>query len=194
MTLSYIWTAMVAFALITAIFTGRTELLTQAALQGAAGGVTLVISMAGALCLWMGLAKVMEKSGITGLLAKLLRPLLGRLFPRAAKDDIAMGHICGNFTANLLGLGNAATPMGISAVKRMKELSGTSAATDEMCRLIVINTASVQLIPSTVAAVRAAHGAAAPFDILPAVWVTSLLSVSVGLLGAMLFAGRPRHG
>ena len=93
----------------------------------------------------------------------------------------AFGNLCGNFTANLLGLGNAATPMGIAAVEKMKQ---GDTATDEMCRLIVLNTASIQLLPTTVAAVRASLGAAQPFDILPAVWVTSLLSASAGVLAA----------
>ena len=102
-----------------------------------------------------------------------------------------MGYLCANVSANLLDLGNAATPMGIAAVKRMQELAHTRTATDEMCRLIVMNTASIQLLPTTVAAVRASLGAAAPFDILPAVWVTSALSVTAGLLAARIFRRLP---
>ena len=117
-----------------------------------------------------------------------LRPLLGRLFPAAARDAQALEKISGNFTANLLGLGNAATPLGIAAVQRMHRLSGGAAASDEMCRLIVLNTASIQLLPTTVAALRASAGAARPFAILPAVWLTSLGSVTVGLLAVGLFA------
>ncbi len=174
--------------------TGSAGALAAAAMEGAQSGVTVTLSMAGALCLWTGLAEVMEKSGVNRLLARFFRPLLGRIFPETAKDSEAMGHLCGNFTANLLGLGNAATPMGILAAQRMQVLSGREEATDEMCRLVVMNTASIQLIPSTVAAVRASLGSAAPFDILPAVWLTSLLSVSAGLLSARLFAGRNRRG
>ena len=129
----------------------------------------------------------MEKAGFLHTLAKLLRPVFRRLFPQASRDEQAMGYLCANVSANLLGLGNAATPMGIAAVKRMQALSHSHTATDEMCRLIVMNTASIQLLPTTVAAVRASLGAAAPFDILPAVWITSALSVTAGLLAAGLF-------
>ena len=115
-----------------------------------------------------------------------MRPVFRRLFPQASRDEQALGYLSANVAANLLGLGNAATPLGIAAVKRMQTLAGTREATDEMCLLIVMNTASIQLIPSTVAAVRAANGASAPFDILPAVWITSACSVTVGILAAKL--------
>ena len=193
MILAYVWTGAVLLSLAVGLFTGQAHELAAAAVEGAQQGITVTLSMAGGLCLWTGLAEVMEKSGVSRLLSRLLRPLLARLFPEASEDPEAMGSLCGNFTANLLGLGNAATPLGIRAVERMKTLSGGDAATNEMCRLIVMNTASIQLIPSTVAAVRASLGSAAPFDILPAVWATSLLSVSAGLLAAGLFAGR-HHG
>lgn len=99
-----------------------------------------------------------------------------------------MAAVSGNLSANLLGLGNAATPLGIRAARRMA-LGAEGTASNELCRLVVLNTASVQLLPTTVAAVRAGCGAAAPFDILPAVWISSLLSVSVGLLTARLWSG-----
>jgi len=194
MILAYIWTAAVVFSLGAGFCTGSAGELAAAALEGAQNGITVTLSMAGALCLWTGLARVLESSGITALLTRLMRPFLGRLFPGAARDPGAMGHLCGNFIANLLGLGNAATPLGIAAVRRMKELSGSDDATDEMCRLIVLNTASVQLLPTTVCALRAGAGAARPFDILPAVWLTSLLSASAGVLAAVLFSRGRRHG
>ena len=127
---------------------------------------------------------VLRAGGLQRRLAALLSPLLGRIYPTAARDPETMESLCGNATANLLGLGNAATPLGIAAVRRMQALSGGRAATDEACRLIVMNTASIQLLPTTVAALRAGLGSASPFAILPAVWATSLLSVSAGLLAA----------
>ena len=118
-------------------------------------------------------------------MAALFRPLMRRLLPQASRDAETMAAVSGNLSANLLGLGNAATPLGIRAARRMA-LGAEGRATDELCRLVVLNTASVQLLPTTVAAVRAGCGSAAPFDILPAVWVSSILSVSVGLLAARL--------
>ena len=188
MLLSYVWIIMVILSIFCSILTGRTAQTGSAALIGAQNGVTLALSLCGSLCLWSGFAKLTEKSGLARRFSALLRPLLSRLFPEASRDPSALQDLCGNLTANFLGLGNAATPMGISAVRRMHALSGKPDASDEMCRLIVLNTASIQLIPSTVGAVRASLGSARPFDILPAVWTASLLSVLAGLAAAKLLA------
>lgn len=192
MLLSYVWIIMVILSIFCSILTGRTAQTGSAALIGAQNGVTLALSLCGSLCLWSGFAKPTEKSGLARRFSALLRPLLSRLFPEASRDPSALQDLCGNLTANFLGLGNAATPMGISAVRRMHALSGKPDASDEMCRLIVLNTASIQLIPSTVGAVRASLGSARPFDILPAVWLTSACSVTAGLLAARLFSRRWR--
>ena len=133
----------------------------------------------------------MERAGLTASLGKLLRPLLRRLYPHTGVD--ALDLISANLSANLLGLGNAATPPGIQAVQRMQAASGSESATDDMCRLIVMNTASVQLIPATVAALRQSAGAARPFDLLPAVWLTSVCSVCAGI-GAAWVLGRVWRG
>ena len=188
MLLSYVWIIMVILSIFCSILTGRTAQTGSAALIGAQNGVTLALSLCGSLCLWSGFAKLTEKSGLARRFSALLRPLLSRLFPEASRDPSALQDLCGNLTANFLGLGNAATPMGISAVRRMHALSGKPDASDEMCRLIVLNTASIQLIPSTVGAVRASLGSARPFDILPAVWLSSACSVTAGLLAARLFS------
>lgn len=192
MLLSYVWIIMVILSIFCSILTGRTAQTGSAALIGAQNGATLALSLCGSLCLWSGFAKLTEKSGLARRFSALLRPLLSRLFPEASRDPSALQDLCGNLTANFLGLGNAATPMGISAVRRMHALSGKPDASDEMCRLIVLNTASIQLIPSTVGAVRASLGSARPFDILPAVWLTSACSVTAGLLAARLFSRRWR--
>ena len=125
---------------------------------------------------------------LTEGLCRLISPPLSLLFPRLRKEKKAMELISMNVTANLLGLGNAATPMGISAAKGMSRLGREDEAGDELCRFVVLNTASVQLIPTTAAALRGAAGAAAPFDILPAVWLSSAASVCVGLCAAYLLA------
>lgn len=181
-----VWVLLIGLAVIASILDGSVGVLSPAAMEGAAEAIKLSLSLAGALCLWSGLAKVMERAGLTNYIARFMRPLFRRLFPQASRDPQAMGAISANVAANLLGLGNAATPLGITAVKRMQALSRTTEATDEMCLLIVMNTASIQLLPTTVAAVRAANGAAAPFDILPAVWLTSICSVSAGICAAKL--------
>lgn len=186
--MGYFWVGMLCFSLLSALLTGKSGVLTPAALEGAQNAVHLCISLGGAMCLWSGLAKVMERAGLTEKLGRLLQPVFHRLFPQAAQDSLATGYLTANVSANLLGLGNAATPMGIAAMKRMQILSGQKTATDEMCRLIVMNTASIQLLPTTVATLRATHGATAPFSILPAVWVSSLCSVTAGLLAAWLLA------
>ena len=184
MVMSYIWTGMMAISLFAAMLTGKGGLLSAAVSQGAQAGITLIVSLSGSICLWTGVGKLMESSGITGGLSRLLQPVLGRLFPSVRHDNQLACSLSANVCANLLGLGNAATPMGIQAAKRLALHSQNGTASDELCRLIVLNTASIQLIPANVAAVRSALGCAAPFDILPAVWVTSLCSAGLGVTAA----------
>ena len=183
MVMSWIWTGLLLISVVFSLFTGQGQALAASVLQGAQAGVTLAISLAGSICLWTGIGKLMEQAGITGHLSRLLRPLLNRVFPSTKSDATLAGDLSANICANFLGLGNAATPMGISAARRMKR--GDS-ATDELCRLIVLNTASIQLIPANVAAVRSSLGCGSPFDILPAVWITSLCSASLGVTAAWL--------
>ena len=184
MVLSWIFTVIVTVSVLCAVILGHGPQLAAAIPQGAQNGVTVSISMAGAICLWTGVGRLMEKAGITGGISKLLKPVLRRLFPSSQKDPQLANSLSANICANLIGLGNAATPMGIQAVKRFSRYSKPGEASDEMCRLIVLNTASIQLIPATVAAVRSSLGALSPFDILPAVWITSLCSAGLGLLCA----------
>ena len=186
MIMSYLWTGMVVVSLLVSLLNGTGANLSSAILEGASSAITLGLSIVGPLCLWSGLAVVMENSGISSFLARVMSPVLQRLFPRSYADSKAANLISANVSANLLGLGNAATPLGIAATRRMKELSSTSYANDELCLLIVMNTASIQLIPTTVAAVRSSLGAASPFDILPAVWLTSLCSVGAGIMAAKI--------
>lgn len=186
MVMSWIWTALVGISVLAALILGNGSALAAAVPQGAQAGITLAISIAGSVCLWSGVGKLMEHCGITAMLSRLLRPVLGRLFPSCREDSSLAGSLSANVCANLLGLGNAATPMGIQAAKRMAEKKNDGIAHDELCRLIVLNTASIQLIPATVAAVRTGLGCASPFDILPAVWVTSFCSAGMGLCAAYL--------
>ena len=186
MVMSWIFTGIVLVSVIFAALLGNGSALSAAVTQGAQAGITLAISLAGSICLWTGVGKLMEAAGLTAKLSQLLRPLLHRIFPSTRTNASLAGTLSGNICANFLGLGNAATPMGIQAVRLMQNPNRPGVASHEMCRLIVLNTASIQLIPANVAAVRASLGCATPFDILPAVWVTSLCSAAMGLAAAFL--------
>ena len=186
-TMTIIWTGMVAVAVLCGLATGRGPEVAAAAMEGTGAAVELALSIAGMMCLWTGVMEVMRRSGLSEKLSHLLGPVLRRLFPQVAGDRGIMDSICANVSANLLGLGNAATPLGLEAARRMSRLSpGT--ASDSLCMLVVCNTASIQLIPTTVAAVRSAAGSAAPFDILPAVWLASGISVGVGILACRILS------
>ena len=185
MAMTWIWTGMVVLSRGFGLITGQLDAVADAAMDGAASAVELSVSMAGVLCLWSGVMEIMNVCGLSNRLARLFRPLLRRLMPEASRDEKTLAAVSANVSANLLGLGNAATPLGIQAARRMARGCGGTAS-DELCLLVVVNTASIQLLPTTVAAVRAASGAAAPFDILPAVWISSVASVSAGILAAKL--------
>lgn len=191
MVMSWVFTAFILVSIIFSAISGQP--LSGAATQGAQAGLTLAISIGGSLCLWSGVGHLMEVIGLTEALSRLMRPLLHRLFPSTKSDRKLRGSLSGNICANLLGLGNAATPMGIQAAKRLASSSPDGRANAELCRLIVLNTASIQLIPANVAAVRSALGCQTPFDILPAVWITSLCSAGLGLAAAFLLEKVWRH-
>ncbi|NLW64886.1 MAG: spore maturation protein A [Clostridiales bacterium] len=174
-------------SLIYAALSGSLPALSSAVVEGAHSAVTLCLSICGLICFWQAVMEVMRQSGLADGLSRLLRPVLKKLFPTAASDRDTMNALTANVSANLLGLGNAATPAGINAAKGLQRLSGHTDASDELCLLVVMNTASIQLIPTTVASLRAALGAQSPFDILPAVWLCSACSVTAGLCAAKLF-------
>ena len=191
--MSWIFSVILLISLIFALITGRGAELAASVPQGAQAGITLAISLAGSICLWTGIGNLMEAVGVTGRLSKVLRPALQYLFPTTKRDNCLAGDLSANICANILGLGNAATPMGIRATKRMALHASKGIASDEMCRLIILNTASIQLIPANVAAIRTGLGCASPFDILPAVWITSLCAAGMGLFAAFLFGKLWQH-
>ncbi len=187
MAMSALWVGMIVAAILCALITGRTDAVAAAAVSGAADAVELCLSMAGLLCLWMGVMEVMRRSGLSEKLARLLRPLLRRLFPAFAGEEDVMAAVSANLSANLLGLGNAATPLGLEASRLMARRT-PGVASDGLCMFVVCNTASIQLIPTTVASLRSAAGCATPFDILPATWLASALSVLAGVTAAKVLA------
>lgn len=186
MVMSWFWILALAVSILSAAFTGQGAMLAASVLQGAQAGVTLAISLAGSLCLWSGVGRLMEAVGITERIARVLQPLLFRLFPTAGTDPEVRQALSGNICANFLGLGNAATPMGIRAAKALHR----NGSAGELSRLVVLNTASIQLIPATVAALRGSLGCAAPFDILVPVWITSFCSAGLGLAAVRLMEGK----
>ena len=187
MAMAWVWTILVGISVVFGLLHGTMPAVSRAAMEGAAAAVELAVGMAGALCLWSGVMELMTRCGLASKLARLFHPLLRLLLPRASRDAETLSAVSANLSANLLGLGNAATPPGIRAARAMaRRCDGV--ADDELCRLVVLNTASIQLLPTTVASLRAACGCAAPFDILPAVWLSSVLSVGAGLLAARLLS------
>ena len=187
MAMAWVWTGMVALSVVYGLLNDTIGAVGSAAMEGAAAAVELCLNMAGIMCLWSGVMSIMKACGLMDGLSRLFRPILSRLLPRACRDPETLAALSGNVSANLLGLGNAATPLGIRAAQR--RAAGTNGrASDELCTLVVLNTASIQLLPTTVAGVRAALGSGSAFDILPAVWLASLLSVAAGLTAAKIFS------
>ncbi len=163
------------------------DALSASALTGASDAVTLLLKIGGMIMLWNGLMKIAEASGLVKIFSKFLRPLINFLFPDLKKEEKARELIAMNMSANMLGLGNAATPLGLRAMKELKRIGGKDKASRSMTMLVVINTASIQLIPVTVAAIRQSFGSADPFDIMPAVWISSVLALAVGVAALKMF-------
>ncbi len=185
MFMSKLLAVLLLLAVVFGALTGRMPEVSLAAVSGARQAVELLISIAGSTCLWSALMEVMNRSGLSARIASALRPLIVLLFGRHGRDEQAAEAISQNMAANLLGLGSAATPAGLRAAARLHELSQRDRIPpDSVLRLIVLNTASVQLLPTTIAAVRASCGSQSPYDILPAVWAASIISVCTGLLAA----------
>ena len=186
MLMGIIWTGMILVSILYSCAVGTAAAVGDAAIKGAEEAVRLCLNIGGIMCLWCAVMELMRECKIAEALAGALKPILRLLFPEGAKHESILEPLSANVGANLLGLGNAATPMGIQAAKGMAALGKKGEATNELCRLVVLNTASIQLLPTTVAAIRAAEGAVMPFDILPAVWISSAISVTVGLAAAYL--------
>lgn len=188
--LNLVWAALILVSIVCAFVTGRTQELTQSVFLGAQRAVELVFAMAGAMAVWTGVLKAAEAGGLTGAAARMLHPVIRRLFPGCREGGEAEQAICMNLTANLFGMGNAATPMGIAAMRAMERENPLGGINRSMVRFVVVNTASLQLFPTTLGALRAAEGAANPFDILPAVWLVSAVSLAVALLACFALEGR----
>lgn len=195
--MNYIWAGLMLVSIIFAFITGRTNELSNAVIDGASQAIQLVISMTGLVCFWTGLMSIADKGGLTAILAKAFKPIMKKLFPEYEEDSPAIKAICMNITANLLGLGNAATPFGIKAMQEMAKTRPEklkTTASNSMVMFVVINTASLQIIPTMMSMLRVNHGSKSPFDIMPAVWITSISALISGILVAKLLERREHSG
>lgn len=181
--LNVIWFGMIAASIVCAACTGNLGTLSTAVMDGAKDAVELSLFLLGSMCAWLGFLRIAEKSGLTDLLASAFSPVIDRLFPEYRDDPEIKGKMCMNLSANFLGLGNAATPLGLAAVSAMAKKNRGDTPTKGMILFVVFNTASIQLLPINMAAMRSSCGSAEPFAILPEIWITSLLS----LLTCVLF-------
>lgn len=183
--MNYIWCGMILFSLIVAALNGTLDATVNAAFDGAKNSVEVILSFAGVMCFWTGMLKVAEKSGAAEKLQKLLNPIINFLFPKAQSE--AKKYIGMNMTANILGMGNAATPMGIKAMTALdKQNENPLYPSDEMCMFTVLNTTSFQLIPTTIFALRVAAKSEDPFSVLVPIWITSAASVIIAVTAVKL--------
>lgn len=188
--LNYIWMGMLVVGFVVGILNGRVEEVTRAAIDSAGKAVEISIGLLGILCLWTGLMNIAERSGLIRLIARAVRPLLRLLFPDLPKNHPATGAIVLNLAANFLGLGNAATPLGLKAMNELQRANPCKdTASDAMCMFLVLNTAAIQLVPATVIAIRAQAHSVNPAEIIVTVWIASTCATIAGIIAVKLMTG-----
>ena len=189
--MNIVFCVMLLTGVVYAAATGNISAAQDALLSGAGEAVTLCLSLAGAYAFFGGLLAVLRESGAADALSRCLCPLLSRLIPFAPGEEKAIGDICINLSSNMLGMGSAATPAGISAMKTMAAANGdTGRASDAMILFFVLNSACLEILPSTMIALRAQHGAKNPADIVLPVLISTAVSAAAGVLVCRFFAGR----
>ncbi|NMP38263.1 MAG: spore maturation protein A [Clostridiales bacterium] len=180
--INYIWSGMIILSFICSVIFGNTSALSESIISSGSNAVTLCFKLLGMLCLWGGLMNIAEKSGLTKLISRLLSPVLCRLMPSLKTNSSALSAVSMNVTANLFGLGNAATPLGLEAMRRMQGNNLLPEyATDDMVVFVVLNSAALRIIPTTVAMLRSEYGATQPMDIMPPTWLSSACALTVGI-------------
>lgn len=187
-----IWCVMIAFSVILSFFTGRGAQVADAAMQGALEAVKMSIEMLGMIAFWNGIMNIAMQCGLVEKLAVIFRPVYRKLFKNIDENSEAGKNILLNLTANVLGLGNAATPFGLKAMREIGKTAGGTAS-DDAVLFIVMNTASMQLLPTTLIAMRSAAKSAAPSEIIVPVWIVSVLALAIGIFFAkfMKKGGQP---
>ena len=188
--LPYIWGFMIIVSVIYSLINGTAEQLNSAVLSSAQEAIELVISMCGTVCLWSGIMEIADKSGITEFISKILSPITGRLFPGMDNEGDTFRSIYMKITANLLGLGNAATPLGIKAMQSLNKENNSSSASNDMIMFVILNTTSVQLIPTMILSILQAAGCSSPTDIIPFTWAASLSGLVCAVISVKLFTKR----
>ena len=187
--LNYIWAGMIIISIIVASFTGRLQEVTQAALNSSKEAVMFCIGFLGVMSLWIGLMSIGEKSGLIGKLTKKMNPILKFLFPNVPDGHPAQKYIATNIIANILGLGWAATPPGLKAMKSLQDLNkNKTVATKEMCTFLIINISSVQLLPITIIAYRLEYGSKNPTEIIAPAIIATMVSTTVGIIFAKIMS------
>lgn len=185
--LNYIWIGMLAIGFIVGILTGRMDVVTKAAIESSQTAVTVCIGLTGVMCLWTGLMKIAEKGGMIKAISRFVQPVMKLLFPEIPKDDPAMGAIVMNLVANFLGLGNAATPLGIKAMGELQRLNkGRESASNSMCMFLVLNTAAIQLVPASIIALRTSAGSIKPTEIIVCIWIASICATVAGVIATKI--------
>ncbi len=188
--MNYIWGAMIIFSFLAALFSGNMQSLSDSVVNSGQDAISLVIKLTGMMCLWGGIMKIAEKSGLSKEICKFLGPLFSFLYKNVDKKSETARYMSMNITANLLGLGNAATPLGLEAMRRMQEEnSDKTTATDDMIIFVVMNSAAMRLIPTTVATLRTQFGSESPMEIMPATWLSTIISLLAGVLTAKIISG-----
>jgi len=186
--LNYIWAGMLIIGVVTGFLTGRVDEVTKALIDSSKGAVDLAIALLGVLCLWTGIMEIASRAGIIGLISNFIRPVTKFLFPGVPKEHPAQACMVMNIVANFLGLGNAATPLGLKAMTELQKINkNKSSATNDMCMFLILNTTSIQLIPATLIALRTAAGSTNPTAIITVVWITSLATTITGITAAKVF-------
>lgn len=193
--LNWLWAGIMLAALIFGAINGKIEEVTSALLSGGGEAIKLSLTLGGAMCLWGGMMRIAEKGGLTTMLSRVFAPVMRILFPGLKADSPASRAMLMNMAANFLGLGNAATPLGIKAMQELEKSNpNPGTASPHMITFVVLNTASIQLIPTTVATLRLQYGSATPMSILPAVWIASFCTALIAVMASKIYGIRSQLG
>lgn len=185
--MNYVFPVLLIFSFLSAVATGRVAEVSQAVISGAEDAVQLLLRLVSMLCLWGGIMEIGDKAGLTAMFSRLMYPVVSLIFPKLKKEKYVLEAISMNITANVLGLGNAATPLGLEAMRRLQSVNdNTDLASDEMVVFVVMNTAAMHIIPTTVATMRGQYGSADPMEIMPAAFLTSFCALATAMLVAKM--------